>query len=230
MTNNAIAVIGLVALIPALSLAQNTAACGRDSSVTYGVSAIDCVQCTIRNSDVLPWIEYGAEPTVREVARGFFTSGGFVAGDIVVSIDGLPITTSLGSARFATPAAGRATRFDVRRGERVSFAQGTEIGAIVRSHEGAGEGRQSAECCCRCCYGRDGRIRPSGLRFRERTDGKNRQRLRACVRGVPNRRPHRKQWTGSARGTSAWRPGSRSRWSVPYNARGDKAAEQHQRR
>jgi len=88
---------------------------GERGEISYGISSIECLQCTIHMSGDERWIEYGAEPVIRSVASD---AGPIHGGDVLVAIDGQLITTASGGRRLANPEAGRLARFSIRRGGR----------------------------------------------------------------------------------------------------------------
>lgn len=91
--------------------------CTLGTELSYGISALDCLQCTVRSDGTDRWTEYGAEPVVRGVMR---TMNPIQQGDVIVAIDGKLITTSAGGRALSHPEAGRAARFMIRRGGRTT--------------------------------------------------------------------------------------------------------------
>lgn len=89
--------------------------CTLGYELSYGISAIDCLQCTVRSDGNDHWTEYGAEPVVRAVLR---VANPIQPGDVLVAIDGKLITTVAGGRALSHPEAGHAARFTVRRGGR----------------------------------------------------------------------------------------------------------------
>ena len=83
--------------------------------LSYGISAIDCLQCTVRSDGTEHWTEYGAEPVVRAMFRSMTP---IQPGDVLVAIDGKLITTAAGARALSHPVAGQVARFTVRRGGR----------------------------------------------------------------------------------------------------------------
>ena len=70
------------------------------AEAVYGISAIECLQCTVHNSAEGRWVEYGAEPVIRGMNRA---RTGIEAGDVLVAIDGKLITTQAGGQRLSQP-------------------------------------------------------------------------------------------------------------------------------
>jgi hypothetical protein len=102
---------------------------GERGEVSYGITSIECLQCTIHMSGDERWIEYGAEPVIRAVASD---AGPIHGGDVLVGIDGQLITTASGGRRLANPEAGRLARFSIRRAGRqmeITVAPTTTCGA-----------------------------------------------------------------------------------------------------
>jgi membrane-associated protease RseP (regulator of RpoE activity) len=84
-------------------------------AVDFGLSDIDCLQCTVHSAGALNWVDYGAEPTVRSVAN---SANPIQPGDVLVAIDGKLITTISGSRALAHPVAEHVARITVRRAGR----------------------------------------------------------------------------------------------------------------
>jgi S1-C subfamily serine protease len=92
--------------------AQGRIGCASGNPVaTLGTLDLECVQCTI-HTDADRWIEYSVEPTVKRVESG---SDGLRSGDVIVSIDGVLITTAAGSRRLANPNPDQPSNVTIRR-------------------------------------------------------------------------------------------------------------------
>jgi regulator of sigma E protease len=83
-----------------------------------GFTNIDCVDCTLHSREPA-WMEFGAPPRVSGVRPGGPAAGRLRDGDVVLSIDGLALTTMAGARRFASPPLGRPASLGVRRGGRL---------------------------------------------------------------------------------------------------------------
>lgn len=119
LTTSLRAVVGLAALAAAPHLgAGQTCPAGREEA-DLGFSGIDCVQCTLHEREGSPhWIDFGAEPTLRQIRAGGPADGKLQDGDVLVAVDGYPITTAAGGHRFSQPEIGKPVRLTVRRGVR----------------------------------------------------------------------------------------------------------------
>jgi regulator of sigma E protease len=84
----------------------------------FGLTGIECVDCTLHSREPA-WIEFAAPPKVRGVRPDGPAAGRLRDGDVVVSIDGLALTTTAGARRFASPPLGRPVSLGVRRGGRL---------------------------------------------------------------------------------------------------------------
>lgn len=81
-----------------------------------GFTNIDCADCTLHLAGRGPgWMEFGAPPRVSGVRSDGPAAGRLRDGDVIVSIDGLPVTTAAGARRFATAPIGRPASLGVRR-------------------------------------------------------------------------------------------------------------------
>ncbi len=59
--------------------------CTLGYELSYGISAVECLQCTVRSDGNEHWTEYGAEPVVRAMFRAMTP---IQPGDVLVAIDG----------------------------------------------------------------------------------------------------------------------------------------------
>jgi membrane-associated protease RseP (regulator of RpoE activity) len=103
-----------LAVLPSLAAAQGALVCATSPVTRLGIVSFDCTNCTVRNHDWVnvPYsVTFGAEPVVAETAQ----PSAFAKGDVIESVDGLAITSTAGSARFASPSEGNHT-VTVRRG------------------------------------------------------------------------------------------------------------------
>lgn len=83
-----------------------------------GINGIDCLACTIYPANrAFPdgRIAFGAEPTLRAIRPGGPADGRIRDGDVLVAVDGMPITTDAGARRFWAPAIGTPLQITVRR-------------------------------------------------------------------------------------------------------------------
>lgn len=91
---------------------------GRAPRGDIGVRALRCTgpgaSCAI-NIDAPARHEFAVEPVITRVDPGLAGSGGLMAGDTLVSVDGLLITTREGGRRLADPPLGRNVAVLVRR-------------------------------------------------------------------------------------------------------------------
>lgn len=86
-----------------------------------GIAEFDCLACTLHGvTPAFPdgWIEFGAEPTLRQIRPGGPADGKIVDGDVLVAVEGMPITVEAAGQRFAAPPIGRPLRVTVRRAGR----------------------------------------------------------------------------------------------------------------
>lgn len=90
---------------------------------TLGIGGLECVSCAfaIRNGG-REW-SFGTEPEVLAVSEDSPAHGALEAGDKIVAIDGIPITTREGGRHFGSPEPGAPVRLEVRRdGARIGVA------------------------------------------------------------------------------------------------------------
>jgi hypothetical protein len=92
----------LLAGIPLTVSAQANPAPGAAASLKSGAGSawaatLDCMQCVVHISAAGMWVEFGAEPVFRGMAAG----GARLNGDVLVSVEGLLITTVAGARRLA---------------------------------------------------------------------------------------------------------------------------------
>jgi hypothetical protein len=107
----------LAGLVCALGVAAPAAAqtCRDGTAAWLGVTSLAC-NCTNATADGGGW-QFRSEPEVRGVDLGGPAAGLLRTGDVVVAVDGFPITTAEGGRRFSAAAA--AVRLTVRRGDRL---------------------------------------------------------------------------------------------------------------
>ena len=106
-----------VAALPLVLAAQQCPAERREPDL--GFSGIDCVQCTLHmRGQRVGWMEFGAEPAIRHIRVGGPGEGKLRDGDVVVAVNGHPITTEGGGHLFADPQIGKPLRLTIRRGGR----------------------------------------------------------------------------------------------------------------
>jgi hypothetical protein len=89
-----------------------------------GIDALDC-DCTSDRSgdDALPLWRFRSEPRIRSVEARGPAHGKLRSGDVIVAVDGEPITSAAGARHFSRPVAGRPVELAVRR-----------RGAVTRVH------------------------------------------------------------------------------------------------
>lgn len=99
-----------------------------------GVDGLECQNCEIhgrpRKGD--SWIRFHGEPRIRGLRPASPGDGKLQPDDVIVSIDGLGITTLAGSDRYARLAPGQVVRLAVRRAGReveVEVVAGSMCGA-----------------------------------------------------------------------------------------------------
>ena len=122
--------VALSALVPlAAPLAAQVAAqparvhCG--AGVAFGVTSYQCSNCSIaykRDGGERTTYSFGAELVVLKVAEG----SQLRVGDVIVAVNGNPITTRTGADQFVYPATGSKTLITVRRD-----GVNTDVGPIV---------------------------------------------------------------------------------------------------
>ncbi len=108
---------------PASGHAQQAAATDCASGMSrlgsIGIQEFSC-DCTLnRKPGSVTW-QFRAEPIVRRVAAGGPSDGKLRAGDVIVAVDGLLITTRAGGDRIANLEPGRPVTITIRRGGRES--------------------------------------------------------------------------------------------------------------
>jgi S1-C subfamily serine protease len=123
--------VAALAAAPPLLAAQQCPAERREADL--GFSGIDCVQCTLHmRGKRVGWMEFGAEPVIRHIRARGPGEGKLRDGDVVVAVNGHPITTEVGERLFADPEIGKPLRLTIRRGGR---EREVEIVPIVRCTE-----------------------------------------------------------------------------------------------
>lgn len=118
------ALAGLAALLCARATVAQTgigqgAQCGADevAVASFGLSGLECRNCTLYDSDdptATRW-EFRSEPSILGIKPDGPAEGRLRAGDVIIAIDGLLVTTREGGRRIAQPEAGRAAEFQIRR-------------------------------------------------------------------------------------------------------------------
>jgi hypothetical protein len=146
LTRAVVSIVVLALTLPGRALAQDGRnACPAGERVpALGVDRLICIggSCSI-NVDTDEGVEhrFSTEPRVDAVSGA--ARGVLKPGDVVVAIDGLPITTREGGRRFANPLPGEPARLTVRRGgKEIALAivpePGCRTGALdVRTGRGA---------------------------------------------------------------------------------------------
>ena len=106
----------------ALALAAMTAAPLEAQSCTrryadLGLQGFECRNCQIELNDEngVRTFRFGTELTLGRIRPGGPTAGVLREGDVVVAVDGAPITTAEGGRRFGELAPGRPATFTIRR-------------------------------------------------------------------------------------------------------------------
>ena len=95
------------------TLGAQVIACPASVPVPYfGWDATDCGQCNVYGS----YLEYLTPPRIRDIKSGGPAAGRLHDGDVLLSVDGLGITTPEAWHRMRDVAPGQALRFSVRRG------------------------------------------------------------------------------------------------------------------
>lgn len=119
-----------IQLISALCLGAAAGAAGQLSVAScpsnqligdLGIDGLECQGCEIhgrprRNES---WILFHGEPRIRSLRASGPAYGRLEAGDVVVSIDTLAITTQAGSDRYARLEPGQVVHLEVRRADRI---------------------------------------------------------------------------------------------------------------
>ncbi|HEX8208922.1 MAG TPA: PDZ domain-containing protein [Longimicrobium sp.] len=82
-----------------------------------GLQGFECRNCHIQVNDEngVRTFRFGTELTLGRIRPGGPTAGVLREGDVVVAVDGAPITTAEGGRRFGELAPGRAATFTIRR-------------------------------------------------------------------------------------------------------------------
>jgi S1-C subfamily serine protease len=100
------------ALAFAAPLVGQNAPCVVGPGALYGVVAYQCANCGFKQElGAVPSVTFFAEPVVTETSPGSAVANG----DVIIAVDGNPITTRAGADRFTYPASGPHT-LTVRRG------------------------------------------------------------------------------------------------------------------
>jgi S1-C subfamily serine protease len=108
------ALAAVVAAVPPCGAAQQCPVERREADL--GFSGIDCTQCTLHmQGEKVGWMEFGAEPEIRHIRIGGPADGKLRDRDVVVAVDGHPITTETGGRLFANPDTGKPVRLTIRR-------------------------------------------------------------------------------------------------------------------
>jgi membrane-associated protease RseP (regulator of RpoE activity) len=129
----------VVALAAAAApLAAQTAPCRISPGEIFGIVAFQCANCGFRFAQgSAPVYTFLAEPVVTEVRpRG----SGAEVGDVIVAVDGNPITTRIGAERFVNPEPGSHT-LTVRRGRN---SENFRVDVMLDCHGGAENGRAAS--------------------------------------------------------------------------------------
>lgn len=99
-------------LLVASPVAAQTAMCVVGPGALFGVVGFQCTNCSFKQELGAPsTVTFFTEPVVTETRPG----GALASGDVVIAVDGHPITTQLGADRFTAPGTGSHT-LTVRRG------------------------------------------------------------------------------------------------------------------
>ncbi|HEY2824724.1 MAG TPA: hypothetical protein VGI83_04195 [Gemmatimonadales bacterium] len=113
--------LGVLLFVAAQTPAPTLPGCPTDRVVgDIGVNGLDCIDCEIHGAPRrgASWIQFKTEPGVKDV-RGPAV-GRLQPGDIIVSIDSLPIASARGSQRYSRVMPGQTIRFAIRRGTGVT--------------------------------------------------------------------------------------------------------------
>lgn len=102
---------GPAALAQSAQSAQAGPRCSEAPGALFGVGGFSCSNCSFELKDGRTTYTFTSEPVVTSAQQG----GSVVNGDVIVAVDGLPITTQAGAERFANPAVGTHV-LTVRRG------------------------------------------------------------------------------------------------------------------
>src|SRR3569833_3162988 len=152
--------IALIATLATPLAAQGTYSyCYQGPGTAFGVEGYQCANCGFKTqSGAANTYTFYAEPVVTQAAAGAQVA----AGDVIVAVDGNPITTQAGADRFTYPGAGTHT-LTVRRGRQrqdlpfelrgstcsargasvsggVGTSVGTGVGGAVTARGGGGAG------------------------------------------------------------------------------------------
>jgi membrane-associated protease RseP (regulator of RpoE activity) len=96
-SSNRLAAAAALVIAGAPALAQSVRMCGNGPSETYGISSFSCESCADRDlGDGGTLLLFDAEPVVRRI-KG---NTGVRVGDVIVAVDGKPITTREGAVLF----------------------------------------------------------------------------------------------------------------------------------
>jgi len=111
--------LALTIVIAGRATGQAGGSCPANSQLSYGWISMECIHCTVHHLGTGQWVEYAAEPVVGAVAPGVSGENNLLRGDVLIAIDGFPVTTASGALQLAAPIAGRPVRFDLRRAGRL---------------------------------------------------------------------------------------------------------------
>ena len=106
-----------VLLIARTGWAQSPCPDGRPLSGDIGISTFICRgrSCAVSQQDSLGYFhDFSIEPSVR-MARAGTGATGLRTGDVIIAVDGAPITTQRGGRRLAQIGIGERIEFEVRR-------------------------------------------------------------------------------------------------------------------
>lgn len=90
-----------------------------------GLQGFECRNCQIQVNDEngVRTFRFGTELTLGRIRPGGPTAGVLREGDVVVAVDGAPITTAEGGRRFGELAPGRPATFTIRRDGRTRYVR-----------------------------------------------------------------------------------------------------------
>src|ERR1043165_8414941 len=89
----------------AVQAAAQVKACIGGPGASFGITGYSCASCAVaRTADTVHY-SFDTEPVVNAVSA----TSPFLPGDVIVSVNGQPITTKQGGHDFAAPSPGRHT-------------------------------------------------------------------------------------------------------------------------
>ncbi len=98
--------IASAALLAAMPVPAQTAACTSGPGAAYGVTAYQCASCGINNEKPgRITFQFHAEPVIQQVSG----NSNLRPGDVIEAVDGSPILTTAGAELFTYPRAGEHT-------------------------------------------------------------------------------------------------------------------------